>query len=100
MEVDLNLVTFTVTKETLIARGSAIGSVVSAIFAVVFIFFDELWFVMLFALAAILLGHLALWVALSAEKLAGALGLAGVILGYCSLTSFVTLVVVARSLSH
>ena len=100
MEEDSNLVTFTITKKTLIPIASAIGSVVSAILAVVLIFFDELLFVMLLALAAIVLGHLALWVASSAEKLLGALGLAGVILGYCSLTSFVTLVVLARRLSH
>jgi len=66
---------------------------------VVLIFLDELLFVPLLALAAIVLGHLALWVTLSAEKLVEALGLAGVILGYCSLTSFVTLVVLARRLT-
>ncbi len=100
MEEDSNLVTFTITKQTLVPIVSATGSVVSAILAVVLIFLDELLFVPLLALAAIVLGHLALWVTLSAEKLVGALGLAGVILGYCSLTSFVTLVVLARRLSH
>ena len=40
----------------------------------VLIFLDELLFVPLLALAAIVLGHLALWVTLSAEKLVGALG--------------------------
>ena len=100
MEEDSNLVTFTITKQTLVPIVSATGSVVSAILALVLIFLDELLFVPLLALAAIVLGHLALWVTLSAEKLVGALGLAGVILGYCSLTSFVTLVVLARRLSH
>jgi hypothetical protein len=100
MEEDSNLVTFTITKQTLVPTVSATGSVVSAILALVLIFLDELLFVPLLALAAIVLGHLALWVTLSAEKLVGALGLAGVILGYCSLTSFVTLVVLARRLIH
>jgi hypothetical protein len=67
VEEDSNLVTFTITRQTLVPIVSATGSVVSAILTVVLIFLDELLFVPLLALAVIVLGHLASWVTLSAE---------------------------------